>query len=326
MLSQLVIVPLLRALSWLAIDTASRVGGSLGVLTFYLGVRRRVASAVMGEALGVRGSHRRDLVRRSYASMGASFIELWTFGGVDGGEKHVRAANPLWFQQTLSRYPGCVFLTPHLGNWELGAHGVARLVPHFMAYAKAQHNPVVDAAANAQRKFVQLDMLMTQHGDRTSAVKVMRALRSGACVGLMADQGPPPEEGARAVFMGVETYCHAGPGFFAKRTNTPIIPGLCVRVRAGEFIVFMGRPLPSSAGDESALVQASMDLLATMIAAFPGQYFWQHKRFKNHLGRAQRSVEPWKLHGFSLLGNPLQALPPSIAAVSSTDKPSASPT
>jgi lauroyl/myristoyl acyltransferase len=123
--------------------------------------------------------------------------------------------------------------------------------------------------------------------------------------------------------MGVETYCHSGPGFFAKRAGVPIIPGLCVRVRAGEFKVMIGRPLASSAGDEAALIQASMDLLGAMIATVPGQYFWHHKRFKNHLGRTERSVEPWKVHGFSLVGNPLQALPPSVAVALPQPNPTA---
>jgi lauroyl/myristoyl acyltransferase len=309
MLNRWLILPLLRALSYLAVDTASRVGGSLGVLTFHLGVRRRVASDCIAQSLGIRGPQRRAIVRRSYASMGASFIELWTIGGVDGGEKHLALPNETWLRHCMTTTPGCVFLTPHLGNWDLGAHGLARHVPRLFAYAKAQHNPAVDQAANAQRAKAGITVLLTQRGDRTTAVQVMRALRQGTPVGLMADQGPPPEQGVAAVFMGVETYCHSGPGFFAKRANAPIIPGLCVRRRAGEFALIIGRPLPASAGDEQQLVQASMDLLAAMIAAVPGQHFWQHKRFKNHLGIARRSVEPWRVHGFSLLKNPLQAVP-----------------
>lgn len=310
MLNRLVILPLLRSLRLLAVDTASRLGGSLGVLTFHLGVRRRVASGCIRTALGLTGTRRRDIVRRSYASMGASFTELWTIGGVDGGERHLVGGNPLWLTRLARLHPGCVFLTPHLGNWDLGAHGLARLVPKLLAYAKAQHNAALDALANEQRSRAGITVLLTHHGDRTTAVQVLRALRGGTPVGLMADQGPSSREGTRAIFMGIETYCHAGPGFFAKRTGVPIIPGLCVRRRAGEFTLLVGRPLPAEAGDEPALIQASMDLLGAMIAAVPGQYFWQHKRFKNHLGIATRSVEPWKIHGLSLINQPLQALPP----------------
>ncbi len=311
MLNRLVLLPLLRMLSRLAVDTASRFGGSFGVLTFHFGIRRQVASRCLGTAMGLSGIRRRDVVRRSYASMGASFTELWTVGGVDGLERHLVGGNPRWLAQLMQRHPGCVFLTPHLGNWDVGGHGLARLMPKFLAYAKAQHNAGLDAFTNTRRALLGTTVLLTHHGDRTTAVQVLRALRGGTPVGLMADQAPSSREGARAVFMGVETYCHSGPGFFAKRTGVPIIPGLCVRRRAGEFTLIVGRPLPAAAGDESALIQASMDLLAAMIAAVPGQYFWQHKRFKNHLGVATRSVEPWKAQGLNLLRDPLQALPPT---------------
>ncbi len=312
MLNRLVILPLLRSLRYLAVDTASRWGGSLGIATFHLGFRRGVASGCVHTALGLTGTRRRDVVRRSYASMGASFTELWTIGGVDGGEHHIVGGNPTWMKELVRRHPGCVFLTPHLGNWEVGAYGFARLVPKLLAYAKAQHNAAIDAIANQQRARAGMTVLLTHHGDRTTAVQVLRALRGGTPVALLADQGPSSQEGTRAVFMGVETYCHAGPGFFAKRTGVPIIPVLCVRRKAGVFSVIAGRSLPASGGDETALIQASMDLLGAMIAAAPGQYFWQHKRFKNHLGVAARAVEPWKVHGLNLLRNPLQALPPKV--------------
>ncbi|HEX3132131.1 MAG TPA: hypothetical protein VHX44_00955, partial [Planctomycetota bacterium] len=243
MLTRWIILPLLRALSYLAVDTASRLGGMLGLVVFYLGFRRGVASRSVRLALGMRGIQRRDVVRRSYASMGASFTELWTIGGVDGGERHLTAGNPTWLAQMLRRHPGCVFLTPHLGNWDLGGHGLARLMPKFLAYAKAQHNEVLDLATNAQRAKAGTTVLLTRRGDRTTAVQVLRGLRDGCPVGLMADQAPTRGEGARAVFMGMETDCHAGPAFFAKRARVPIVPGLCVRRRAGEFCHVVGRPL-----------------------------------------------------------------------------------
>ena len=98
-------IVLLRCLRHLAADTASRLGGSLGVAAFHLGVRRTVASGNVGIALGLTGSPRRAVVRTSYASMGASFVELWTLGGVDGIERHLRVLAPTWLATVLARNP-----------------------------------------------------------------------------------------------------------------------------------------------------------------------------------------------------------------------------
>lgn len=314
MLDRFIVLPLLRSLRLLAADTASRLGGSLGVAAFHLGVRRKVASRNVGIALGLTGTARRDVVRTSFASMGASFIELWTIGGVDGIERHLRVFAPTWLSAVLRRNPGCVFVTPHIGNWDIAGFAIAREAPQLLVYAKAQHNPTIDAAANTQRAGLGIGLLFAHHGDRTAAVKALRAVKAGAPLGLLADQGPSDREGVRAVFMGVTTYCHGGPGFFAKRAGVPIIPGFCLRTCAGEFAFMIGRPLANTAGDEPAMVQASMDLIAAMIARFPRQYFWQHRRFKNDLGRGERAVEPWKIHGLSLFADPLKALGPDSRA------------
>jgi lauroyl/myristoyl acyltransferase len=44
-----------------------------------------------------------------------------------------------------------------------------------------------------------------------------------------------------------------------------------------------------------------MDRLSAIIAAFPGQYFWHHRRFKRPLELPRRAEEPWRVHGLRLL-------------------------
>jgi lauroyl/myristoyl acyltransferase len=308
MLNRLLVLPLLRVLNLLAADTASRVGGSLGLVVFHIGVRRRVASACVATALGLTGRTRRAVVKRSYASMGASFLELWSVGGVDGMENHLGFFAPHWQRQVLQRNPGCILLSPHLGNWDLGGNAIRRFLPRFIGYAKAQHNPQVDELVNQQRLRAGIEVLFAERGERATAVQALRALRNGVPLGLMADQGPGSREGEVAYFLGVPTYCHSGPGFFAKRAPAPIIPCMCLRVRAGRFAMFIGRPLFAGSASQSELVQVSMDLLAVMIARFPGQYFWQHRRFKNHLDLPPRPVEPWRSGDLRLLTEPLRLL------------------
>src|SRR5262249_1482577 len=143
-------------------------------------------------------------------------------------------------------------------------------------------------------------VLMARHGDRTSAVTVMRALRDGCSLGLMADQKPADEESEPAFFLGRPTNCHRGPAFFAARAGAALVPGFCVRTRAGVSALFVGRPLEPRAG--ARLTQGVMDWYSAMIAAFPGQYFWHHKRFTGTPPvLAPRAVEPWRARGLRLL-------------------------
>jgi KDO2-lipid IV(A) lauroyltransferase len=298
LLDRFVILPLLRLFNRLAADTACRVGGGVGVLAWRLGVRRRVAAEAVSETLGLRGRARARVLRRSYATIGASFLELFTIGGPDGPERHVRLANPLWQAWIYRRHQGCVFITPHLGNWDIAAGSQRRFVPRLLAYAKAQHNAAVDAYVNELRARAGIEVLFAMNGDRTSALTVLRALRQGAPLGLLADQRPWAEHGAPGYFLGVPTWCLPGAGFFAERCKVPLIPGMGVRVRAGRTVVFIGRPI-APCGNEAVTMQTGLDALSAIIAAFPGQYFWQHKRFKVRLDLPPRAAECWrerKLH------------------------------
>lgn len=300
LLHRLLTLPLLGLLSQVAADSADRAGAGLGIFCFHLGLRRRVVSHNLARALGLTGSRRRAIARRSYATMGASFLNVWTFGHSGGPESRVKWFSPQWGRELDRRHPGRVMLTMHLGSWDVAAQAHVALAGAMLVYAKVQHDPLLDAALNRARARAGMTVLFARHGERTAAVTALRALRAGGLLGLLADQLPGGEEGVPAWFLGVATMCHAGPAVFARRAGVPIVPSFCLRLRAGRYKVFCGRPLPPCAND-AEMIQAGMDRLSAIIAAFPGQYFWHHRRFKRTIELPRRPEEPWRVRGLRLL-------------------------
>ena len=299
-LHRLLLAPLLNAFGRVGADAAGRAGAALGVLAFHLGVRRRVVSANLALCLGLRGTQRRMIARRSFAAIGANFVELWTFGHPDAGpERGLVRMNPRWQELVHRRHPGAVFLALHLGSWDIAACA-GSIVGPFLVYAKPQRDLALDALLNRQRALAGMDILLARHGERTGAITVLRALRADRAVGLLADQKPSADEGKPAWFLGQATPCHAGPAFFAIRARVPMVPGICIRTGAGRYAVFYGRPI-FAGGDEGALLQAGMDRMSAVIAAFPGQYFWHHRRFKRLSELPPRAVQPWRTRGLRLL-------------------------
>ncbi len=260
----------------LAADTACRVGVALGLLAWRLGVRRQVVRTQLSACLGLRGTARRLVTRQCYASIGAQFLQVWAIGGPDGPERHVELINPAWARLVMRRHPAAIFLTAHLGDWEMAAHAMTHFASDFLVYAKAQHNPVMDGILNVRRAAVGLRVVLVQPKDRSGAIRSLKALRRGACLGMMADQRP--SGGTGGIFLNRPAWCFDGPAFFASKVGVPIIPGFALRRRAGVSRVFVGRPF-SSSGDHGADVQRCMDEMTRMITAHPGQYFWHHRRF-----------------------------------------------
>lgn len=291
---------LFAALNRLAADTACRLGGALGVLAWRLGVRRRLAARQLHGCLGLAGPRRARALRRAYASMGAQFLQVWGIGGPDGPERHVRFANPGWAALVARRHPAAVFLTCHLGDWDMAAHALTRVAGEVLVYAKAQHNPEMDALLNARRAAAGLRVVLVQPKDRSGAVLALKALRRGASLGIMADQRP--SGGTAAWFLGRPAWCFDGPAFFARKAGVHIVPGFAVRRRAGDSVVLVGRPFRAS-GDHAADVQRCMDLITAMVARHPGQYFWHHRRFAGPQPELPpRPAEPWRERGLGLLG------------------------
>ncbi len=271
----------------LAADTLCRVGAGLGVLAFAIGVRRQAARAQLQRALGVRGAPARRLLRRAYATIGAAFFEVWGVGGPDGPEGHLRLLAPTHCRRLARR--GVVFVLPHQGCWDAAAGAWAASFGGIIAYAKQQRDPVVDAAVVAQRARLGIRVVWARRGDRRQAVGVLRDVRGGAALGLLADQRPSGDDGEPAEFLGHATLVNGGPGFFGSH-GAALVPVLSVRTAAGRSVVLPLRPLPGAAAAD--LRQQAAWAMSAAIAAFPGQYFWMHKRLRDE--PAVGGEQPWR--------------------------------
>ena len=304
-----------RLLNRLSHDTATRVGASLGIAAFHLGLRRATVRRLMGECLGLKGQERRRLARQAYATMGANFLEVWTIGGPDGLEKHCRMLNPGWLQHLQRRHNGLIFVTPHLGNWEAEAIAAKPFLPRVMVYAKEQ-SPGVDRVLTECRSFSGVEVHLARRGNRTSVLSVLRVLRDKGALGLTADQRPFRGEGVAASFLGKPAWCHGSPAYYAQRLKLPVIPAFALRSRTGDNVVFSGRPVSLEGLDEAAATARVMDLMSAAVAAFPGQYFWHHERFRRAPDEAPADNPRWRT-GLRFLAAPLLALAilPSLTAV-----------
>ena len=286
---------LLSFLQLLAADTASRLGGALGVLAWRIGIRRRLVNETLQRTLGLGGPARARVSRRAYATMGANFIEIWTAGGVDGIERHAHAANPTWMRLVQARHPGLVIAASHIGSWDGAVMAIRPHLTRLVVYAKAQHNPVMDELLNQRRSVAGTEILLTRQGDRTGAVTVLKILRDGGgAVGLLTDQRPRREEATAATFLGIPAWCHPGPAFFAQRARAWVVPAFALRVRAGETRAYMLRPFDVGGLAPDAASQRIMDALSAVIAAFPGQYFWHHRRFGEAPAQCPTAAPQWR--------------------------------
>jgi len=190
------------------------------------------------------------------------------------GAEHVQAA--------LDNGRGIVFLTPHLGCFEItaqayaarfGAHGQPMTVL-FRPPRKVWLQKVV--AASRQRPG-----LATAPTTLAGVKQLIKALKNGQCVGLLPDQVPPEGLGVWAPFFGKPAYTMTLSARLAQQTGATVLVAWGERLSWGRGYVIhvapLAQTLPADMAEAAANINRAMEGL---ILQKPDQYLWGYARYK----------------------------------------------
>ncbi|HUO51814.1 MAG TPA: lysophospholipid acyltransferase family protein [Gemmatimonadaceae bacterium] len=278
----------LRAMLWgfalLPWRWAVAAGGALGSLGYLLGIRRTVVERQIAAAFpGLAPREVARIARASYANLGKVAIEaallsrlgapeiLALFDEVSGWDAVERAR---------AGGKGIVFLTGHLGNWELAgafvaAHGIA-----FDAVARRMGNPLFDAYLTRTRRRLGMNIVP----DAEAVRRVPRTLRAGGSAAFLADQSGLNLASTYVPFFGRPAKTPRGPAVFALRYDAPVILGIATHLPHARFRMTFEPVEFARTGDldrdTDALLAAYSRALEKHVRAVPEQYFWQHRRWK----------------------------------------------
>jgi KDO2-lipid IV(A) lauroyltransferase len=130
-----------------------------------------------------------------------------------------------------------VFVTAHLGNWEIGAATIAHLgVPLTVVYTALQ-NPHLDRLLAEAR-----DALGYRTVERANAAReLLRRLKHGTSVGLLVDQRV--DSGEPTPFFGKDMLTSTTPAQLALRFKCDLIPVQVQRLEGARFRVIFHKPV-----------------------------------------------------------------------------------
>jgi KDO2-lipid IV(A) lauroyltransferase len=284
---------LVRGALWaLPEGLALRLGSAAGIIAgSALRIRRADVDRHLGWAFPDESvAWRRRIARESYAHLGREAVVLFRRGGWSADRVLQRTTMVGFdaFREAATAETGLVLLTAHLGNWEIGgASIVARGVP-LDVVAKGMANRGFQEELFAARE--RMGMRVVEMGD--AARESLRTLRRGDVVALLADQSAH-RGGIALPFFGRPASTARGPALFAARSGAQVWLAFAIRDPGPgqRYTVTFERlrfePTGSPEADASALMSAYARRLEEAVRAAPGQYFWQHRRWK-----AQGSEEP----------------------------------
>ena len=180
---------------------------------------------------------------------------------------------------------GIVFLTPHMGCFEITAQAIAQRF-------SASHGPITVLYRQARRAVLRdlMDGTRARPGVATAPAtlagvrQLIRALRRGESVGLLPDQVPPMGMGVWAPFFGKPAYTMTLAARLVQQTGAVPLLVWGERLTGGRgFTVHFlpcDEPLPAdpqAQAESAAVINRAMERL---ILQCPQQYLWGYHRYK----------------------------------------------
>ncbi len=274
------------ALSFFDVRAAARFAGSFTELGYWpLGIRRGVTERQIAAAFPQwSASEVARVARESYNSLGRVAIEATLLSrGTAKDVLELFVPSPTWSvaEAALAKGRGLIFVAGHLGNWELsGAYVAARGVP-VHPIARGMSNPLSDAFFRRTRERLGMHIMHDQEAVR----RVPRVLREGAAVGFLSDQATVGLASTFVPFFGRPAKTPRGAAVFALRGDYPIVMIHAIRQPDGRY-EFVAEDIPvTHTGDKEKDIDDVMlrfsAALERMVRRYPGQYFWQHRRWKH---------------------------------------------
>jgi len=170
---------------------------------------------------------------------------------------------------------GILFLTPHLGCFEITAQYYAKFRPITVLYRRPKQAwlaTLIETGRGASLKLAPADL----GGVR----RLIRALKSGEAVGMLPDQAPGAGEGIWAPFFGQPAYTMTLAARLAE-TGATVLLAYAERLHygAGYHLKFLP-PMQPLSGDLAARVAQINAEIETLVRACPEQYLWGYNRYK----------------------------------------------
>jgi KDO2-lipid IV(A) lauroyltransferase len=267
-----------RLLSKLPLPVLHGLGSALGWLVYLASpsYRRRLRDNLRGAGFGQH-------LHSAIAEAGKAIVELPFVWCADPARvaRHASDENLEVVRSAFDRQQGVLFLTPHLGCFEITAQRIAlhtKLTVMYRPPKRAALKPLIEGARARHNLHLAPATL--------AGVRILaKCLKRGEPVGVLPDQVPQEGEGVWAPYFGRSAYTMTLPAKLAQLGKAQIILVYAERRPAGagfivRFVPFEGT-LDGSAADQAATINRAMEQL---IARCPAQYFWSYNRYKQPEG------------------------------------------
>ena len=274
------------------------IGNVLGDLVYFLASRRR-AIAIDNLKHAFSGekslSEINKIARQSCRSFVITFLEIVKFRSLFTGSQvmdkmksYAENLDELFHKakKIHDESGGCIFVTPHIGNWEILPQVSSVIGIPLAIVARPLDNEYLEKLIFKSRVSEGQYIIPKKN----ALFVLQRTLQKGTSIGMLPDQSTM--KGIIIQFFGRPATTTPVPAVLAIRYNRPIVVVAACRKENDQFEGFVSDAIwPGEYTSEKAeiirITEAVTCNMERIIRKYPDQYLWMHNRWKTYRGKKE---------------------------------------
>ena len=278
MLKQKAIISLLRLLAKLPLRVAHGLGFLLGWIIYLTHKKhaRLIQQNLKSSLLASNPLSFKQILHKNVGETGKALLEtfaIWFkpyqklenfYQGCSGWE-HVESA--------LKSKRGIIFLTPHLGCFEITSLYYGQFYPIAVLF-RPPRQPWLMPLIQEGRQRGQVSLAPA---NQQGVKQLLQALKRGEAIGILPDQAPYQGEGEWAPFFGRPAYTMTLASKLAEKTGAQVLMAFGERLPKGRGYHIHIEPIEAGGVATPILLNQSIE---KAIAKCPSQYMWAYDRYK----------------------------------------------
>jgi len=200
-------------------------------------------------------------------------LAIWEWSEQEALSKVQSTTNLHLVDEALARGKGLIFLTPHLGCFEITSIYYGHYRPITVLFRPPKKSWIAPLINSGRTK----GMVKLAPANTAGVRLLMQALKNNEAIGILPDQNPAAGEGEWAPFFGKPAYTMSLASKLAEKTGATVIMVFGERLADGKGYTVHFTKLEDHAIATPALLNHAIE---EQIKQCPSQYYWSYHRYK----------------------------------------------
>ena len=266
-----------------------RIGGLLGLAAYGLLPRdrnRALEHLSIAFPSGMSHRERKRIARRCFQNLGKNAVELVNFPRLKNDlDRWITLEGREILEESLARGQGLIWITGHMGNWELMACYMAQKGYPFRVIAREIYDERLNRLLLEFRREAAVRVILRDSPN--AGRQMLQALKKGEVIGMLIDQDTHVK-GVMVDFFGRKANTPAGAAILARRRSIPVLAGFIHRVSGRRHRIVIHPPIDIVKTDDLdddilANTERFNKLLEQQIREDPEGWVWMHRRWRRQV-------------------------------------------